>query len=342
MCKIILTTVFAVLSQLAFSQADSSAFYLKKGLDEKTAGRRMESYKHFEKAYAFNKNSREAVQELASALYDLRRYAPAREKYIELEKLGDRSEYTFKQLMLLSFNLRQFNDVIHYGNQLKKINPQEKTAFYLGKAYFAQEDLGNAIKQFEQAAKEDPQNADIPYTVARAYMDMQNYKSALPHFQKALQLNPENNRWHYELALMFYAMYDNHNSLKHMLIAVEKGIKKDNDFMQNLATAYINTGKFDDGINTLKEILQKRPSDISIISSLAEAFYDGKKFNEAIQYYDMLLELDKKNSQALYMIGMSYQKMGQKEKGMAICDKAIEMDPALKSLKQEKKMPGMK
>jgi tetratricopeptide (TPR) repeat protein len=342
MRKLILTTAIAVSSFIAFSQADSSVFYLKKGLDEKTAGRLMESFKHFEKAYSFDKTSKEAVQQLATALYDLRRYAPAREKYKELEKLGDRSENTFKQLMLLSYNLRQFPDVINYANQLKKINSQEKTSYYTGKAYFAQEDLGNAIKHFEQAAKEDPQNAEIPYTVAKAYMDMQNYKSALPHFQKAVQLQPENSRWHYELALMYYAMYDNQNSLKHMLIAAEKGVKKDNDFMQNLATAYINTGKFDEGVSTLKEVLQKRPTDISLISSLAEAFYDGKKYNEAIQYFDQLLELDNKNFQALYMIGMSYQKLGQKEKGMALCDKAIEMDPSLKSLKQEKKMPGIK
>ena len=31
------------------------------------------------------------------------------------------------------------------------------------------------------------------------------------------------------------------------------------------------------------------------------------------------------------MIGMSYQKKGEKEKGVALCDKAIEMDPVLQS-----------
>jgi hypothetical protein len=40
------------------------------------------------------------------------------------------------------------------------------------------------------------------------------------------------------------------------------------------------------------------------------------------------------------MIGLSYQKKGEKEKGQQMCDKAIQMDPSLKNLKEEKKMPG--
>jgi hypothetical protein len=40
------------------------------------------------------------------------------------------------------------------------------------------------------------------------------------------------------------------------------------------------------------------------------------------------------------MIGMSFQKKGEKEKGMALCDKAIQLDPSLQNLKQKKELPG--
>jgi tetratricopeptide (TPR) repeat protein len=76
------------------------------------------------------------------------------------------------------------------------------------------------------------------------------------------------------------------------------------------------------------------------LNMMAEAHYDAKKYGEAIKYYDQLLSINKTNGEALYMIGLCYQKSGEKEKGMALCDKAIEMDPSLKSLKQEKKMPS--
>jgi tetratricopeptide (TPR) repeat protein len=342
MLKLILTTSVLGLSTLVFAQTDSSAYLLQKGLEEKDKGRRMESLKQFEKAYSYNKNSKEVVSELAAAYLDLRRYGQAKEKFLQLEQLGDRSDSTYRQIMLLSFNMRQFDDAIKYATLLKQSNASAKTAYYIGKAYYEKEDLGNAIKYFDAASKEDEQNPDIPYMVARAYADMQNYKSAIPYFQKAVKLNPSQSYWIYEMALIYYAMNDDQNSLKYMLEAAEKGLKKDNAYMQNLATAYLNVGRFNEGIGVLQDILRLRPSDKNVLYSLAEAYYNAKKFDDAINYYDEVLRIDnKQNAEALYMIGMCYQKKGEKQKGMQLCDKAIEMDPSLQGLKQKKEMPGM-
>jgi hypothetical protein len=41
------------------------------------------------------------------------------------------------------------------------------------------------------------------------------------------------------------------------------------------------------------------------------------------------------------MIGMSFQKKGEKEKGQLLCDKAIAMDPSLESKRQKKMNMGM-
>ncbi len=78
------------LSHFSFAQTDSSDYYLKKGIEEKTKGRLMESYKAFDKAYNFNKNNEQVVSELAKTLFDLRRYAQAKEKYLQLESMGNR------------------------------------------------------------------------------------------------------------------------------------------------------------------------------------------------------------------------------------------------------------
>jgi tetratricopeptide (TPR) repeat protein len=340
MIKILFVLALTGTSALVQAQQDSSSFYFQKGIEEKTKGRRLESLKQFEKAYGYNKTDKPLVSELAAAYLDLRRYGQAREKFQQLEQMGDKTDSTYRQLMLLSFNLRQFDDAIKYASYLKRNNPSEKTAYILAKSFYSKEDLGNAIKYFEFASKEDPANAEIPYTVARAYADMFNYKAAITYFQKAIELKPNETRWIYEMALIYYAIPDDQNALKYMLEAADKGYKKDNEYMQNLAVAYLNAGKVDEGIAILKEMLQRRPSDINILNSLAEAYYDAKRYDDAINFFDELLKIDTKNAEALYMIGMSFQKKGEKEKGIALCDKAIEMNPSLQSLKQEKKMPG--
>ena len=340
MAKYILTMAIMAISTLSYSQSDSARVFLEKGIEEKTKGRRMESLKYFEKAFGYNGKDKQVVSELAAAYLDLRRYPQAREKFQLLEKMGDQSDSTYRQLMLLSFNMRQFDDAIKYASLLKKVRPAEQTAYYLGRSFYEKEDLGNAIKYLDIAAKENPSNADIPYTVARAYADMFNFKKSVDYFQKALAINPGQARWLYEMALIYYAIPDEQNSLKYMLEAGEKGYKKDNEYVQNLATAYMNAGKHQEGITMLKEILQRRPSDVNILNMLAEAYYDSKQYDEAISHFDQILAIDTKNAEALYMIGMSFQKKGDKQKGQALCDKAIEMDPSLQSLKQKKQMPG--
>src|SRR5438270_4148867 len=226
MRSVMILAAIALFAQKGFTQSDSSSFYLQKGLEEKQKGRRMESLKQLEKAYKFNQDNKAVISELAAANLDLRRYPQAKEKFLQLEKMGDQSDSTYRQLMLLSFNMHQQDDAIKYALLLKKIAPDSKVAYYLGKSYYDKENLGLAIKYFDYAVKEDPSNAEIPYTVARAYADMQNYKKAIPYFEKAIELKPDQNRWIYELALIYYAIPDDQNSLKYLLLAADKGYKK--------------------------------------------------------------------------------------------------------------------
>ena len=339
MQKIILTAAIVGLSTIAFAQTDSSQYFLQKGIEEKGKGHTLVAYNQFEKAYAYNKNDKEVVSQLAASDVELRRYPQGKQKYQELEKLGDASDSTYRQLMTLSFNLRQFDDAIKYASLLKKVKPSEPTAYYLGKSYYEKEDLANAITYLNIAAKENPTNAEIPYTVARAYSDMQNFKQAIPYFQKAVELNADP-RWIYEMALIYYAIPDDQNALKYMLQAGEKGYRKDNEYLQNLSTAYLNAGKADEAIALLKDILKNRPTDINVLNMLAEAYYDTKKYDDAIASYNQILQVNSNNAEALYMMGMSYQKKGDVQKGASLCDKAIQMDPSLQSLKQKKQGPG--
>ncbi len=328
----------------AIGGVDSADFFLQKGLTEKQNGRRLESLKYFEKAATYDANSRAIVTELAQAYLDLRRYALARESFKKLVTLGDESAANYKQLMMLSYQLKQSDDVILYADKLSKIDPSEKIAFYVGKVHYDNDNYGDAIRFLTKAITEDPTNAEAPYLIARSYADMSNYKLCIPFFQKAIELNPGQPYWVYELGMIYYAMNDDKNALKYILEAGDKGYKRDNDYLENLAIAYLNIGDLDKGVAMLQEILKRRPSDMNILGMVAEAYYAKGKFDLSMEYYDKMLEFDKTNASSLYMIGMCYQKKGGKEnmeKGIKLCDTAIIMDPSLSNLKQKKQMMGM-
>jgi len=326
------------------SGIDSADYFLQKGLLEKQNGRRLESLKNFEKAAKYDGNSKAITTELASAYLDLRRYNLAREMYKKLVQLGEESAPNYKQLMILSFQLKQNEDVLLYADKLKRADPSEKVLYYVGRVNYDMDNYGDAIKYLSGAAKEDPANAEIPYLIAHSYADMMNYKLAIPYFKKAIELKPTESYWIYELGLICYAMNNDKEALKYILEAGEKGYKKDNDYLENLGIAYLNVGNLDEGVNILNEILKRKPSDMNILNMVAEAYYYKGKYEKAIEYWDKVLEYDKTNASSLYMIGMCYQKKGGKEnmeKGIALCDKAIEMDPSLASYKQKKMMAGL-
>lgn len=340
MQKNLLAAAAIFFSSAAFAQTDSSAIYLQKALDEKAKGRRMEVVKALEKAERFNPKNIQVVSELATAYLDIRLLAKAREKLTQLESMGGATAATYKQLMNLNYNMRQFPDAIKYASLLQKADAAEKVDYILGRSYYEMEDLANGIRFLEAAAKAEPENAEIPHILATAFTNMQNIKQAIPYFQKAVALDPKNARLTYEMALAYYAMNDDQNALKYMLEAGEKGYKKDNEYMQNLSTALMNAGKFGEGLEMMKQTLAKRPTDLGLLDMIAEACYDAGKYDDAIGFYNKILEIDNKKAEALYMMGMAYQKKGKVDNGRALCDKAIAMDPSLRNLKTEKQMPG--
>ena len=187
------TLLYLVATLGAYAQTDSSTLFLQKGLQEKQAGRRMESLKNFEKAVNYNSANKTAVGELAQAYTDLRKYSLAKDTYKKLILLGDVSANNYRQLMNLSVSLKQQDDAILYATKLKQVEPEAKVNFVIGKVNYERENYGDAIQYLTAAAKEEPQNAEIPYMVARSYSDMMNYKQCIPYFEKAIQLDPSKN-----------------------------------------------------------------------------------------------------------------------------------------------------
>lgn len=324
--------------------ADSARYYLQYGIDEKQKGRYLVALNDFEKAFRYDSSNKIIVTELASACYQQRRYNKALELYKNLEVLGDKSDTNYKRIMLLSFQLKKNNDVLFYANKLKAVNPSEKVSFYVGKVNYDADNYGEAIKYLQMAENEDTTNADVPYMIGHSYADMMNYKKAVGYYKRAIDLDTTKSHWVYELGLIYYAMNDSKETLKYFLLAADRGYKMDNDYMENLGIAYLDAGELENGVKILLEILKRKPADINILTILAEAHYYAGKYSLAMEYYDRILEADKRNAPSLYMIGMCYQRIGGKEnaeKGVRLCDIAIEMDPALKNLKQKKMVTGL-
>lgn len=336
-----LMIIVAVCTSLnVLAQTDSSSLFYKRGLEEKSARRYREAEKNFARAHELSPGNFDYVVELADALVEQRRYAEAREKFVKADAIQANDPRVIEQLATLSYNMRKYEEAISYAKKKQQLKIGKDNNLLIARSYYELENYGETVRYCEYAYKEDSKNAETPYLAGRAYMDMHNYKKAAGCFDQALALDSSNATWMYEAGLVWYAVPDDKKALYWIEKAGEKGYKKTNDYMENLASAYLNAGQLEKGIGILKDILKNKPEDQEVLYSIADAYYKVKKYDEAIEYWDKALAINKQNANALYMIGMSYQKKGETDKGRQICDRAIQMDPSLAKLKEERKMPG--
>jgi tetratricopeptide (TPR) repeat protein len=336
MKKILFASISSLITFSAFStdiSKDSASFYLKKAITFKDARKVWDADKSFLKAIQFDPTDPNLRIEYGNYLVEQRKYFPAVEQYGKVLEKNFNNTIALSKLTEVSFTLRRWNDVIMYSAKLPANTP--KLSFMVGKSYYEMENYGQAEKHLTAEIAVNPKSFDAVSLLGKVYIELSNYKHAIAIYNKALNLDPNNNQMIYELGLLYYTMNNPKDAVKYFELAVEKGYKKDLDVMENIGLAYLD---FDikKGIDALNEVMKMKPNSTELGFQVAQAYFKAEKFQDAADTYKKMFDLDNSNVRALYMQGVAIIKKGDKNKGSAICDMAIRMDPALAQLKSVK------
>jgi tetratricopeptide (TPR) repeat protein len=335
---ITLVATFAIAGSLAAQQTDSSQFYFQKGLEEKKAKRWLVASNYFNKAIEVNAGYVDAYIEDGYANNEMRRTDAAKADFAKALELDPQNETAVKELTTIYFNYRQYQNAVDMALKCKNCTNKERI---IALCYFNMEDYGKAEKLLLAQVNKNPKDAEITYTLASNYLAMGLEPKAITWYEAAVQLDDKRSKWFFELGLL----YSNTDNYKKAVAAYTKaadlGFIKGNDFNENLGFAYVYSGDFENGERILADLVGRRPGDKELIRDVAGAFFDSKNYDKALDYCQKLLEMDMKDGKALYQAGLCFQKKGMVERGMAMCDKAIELDPSLAGLKSKKLSPGM-
>jgi tetratricopeptide (TPR) repeat protein len=335
------TFIFTVFSFLiipfSFSQnTDSAQFYFKKGVEANAAKLFAVASGNFEKAIFFNSNFTQAYIENGKVNLSMRVIGKAWQNFLKAYELDSKNNEVIDQLATLSFNNHQFQKAIDFAEKCVNCNNVSRI---LGMSYYHLEDYGKAEKYLKDALAKNSEDAEAAYTLGRTYLELENGKSAIDQFKNAIKLAPKN-QWIYELGLICYNENDFKSAVKYFKAASDSGYNKSNDFYENYGFALIYSGNSDAGIKTLNIVLDRKPNNKELLNNIAYALYEMKSYQEALDYFTRLLNINPKDASTLYMTGMTFQKLGQKQKGQKICDDAISLDPSLKRYRQKNEMPA--
>jgi tetratricopeptide (TPR) repeat protein len=325
--KTLITSISVCLafSAMANSNGDSSQFYFAKGMAEKTAKRYQVASTMFEKAIKFDAKNVEAYIENAKVNVEMHRTDPALLNYVKANELQPSNSAVIKELATMYYNYHQWDKAITF---VSKCNDCENRDLLLGMCNFKKENNLEAEQYLLKALAKNPNDAETNHTIGLNYMDMEAYRKAIPFFEKAVSLDPTKSAWAYDLGLLYFNNNNYRSAASAFETAQKNGYTVNNEFTENYGYALLQGGLFAKGEEQLM-IIYKKKGNKEILRDIAQQMYKMQQYDRALDYCQRLLEIDPKDGKALYQAGLTFIKMGKKDKGQGMCDKAIELDPSL-------------
>lgn len=119
-------------------------------------------------------------------------------------------------------------------------NPKVDSLLQLGKQYFDQKKISEALVAYSEALKIEPKNSDVYYEIGLAYAYSKDIPNAIKNFDKTLELNPTNAKAHGNLGFALYLVEDRENAEIHLRKAIELD-PKNGKFHHNLGAFLTDT-----------------------------------------------------------------------------------------------------
>ena len=210
---------------------------------------------------------------------------------------------------------------------LSSPSSETTTPFMVGKSYFNQGEYDKAISEFEKSIELDSIHTDSYYYLGQCYLQKGIIEYNNKHILKA------------------YSLYRKANKISEQVIPQYEKIVKDNpeDLNSYLRLGYIYEVRsivpfindYDKALEyylnalALDAVSESKNTGIYVYLNTRVGFiyYQMKDYSQAIEYLEMAEKMSQQNVEVYYYFGLSYDKIGEKEKAREFLSQVIELAP---------------
>jgi tetratricopeptide (TPR) repeat protein len=248
-----------------------------------------------------------------------------------------------KNVFLLAIGLIIFSGIFSLNlDIIQAFSTSPSTPFVAGMSYFGQGEYDKAIIEFERSIELDANHTDSYYYLGQCYLQ-----------KGILEYNNKN-------ILKAYSFYQKSYEISKKVIPQYEKIIKDNpeDLNSYLRLGYIYeirsmvpfNNEYDKALEyylkalALDLVLEKKNTNIYLYlnTRVGTIYFQKKDYLQAIEYLEKAAEMSPRNVEVIYYLGLSYAKIGEKEKALTSFTKVLELAPqsdfALKAEKELKKI----
>jgi superkiller protein 3 len=220
---------------------------------------------------------------------------------------------------------KQYSEALNSLNKANQIDPtdpeiskllkqaregQNSSKYQAALALHQQGKINEAIAGYEEALKEDPNNAELLVNLGAAYQTNKNYDLAISYYNKSVAISPDSPVTYYYIG----SAYHSKNNLEEAIKYYRKSVQLDPNNQQ------------------VKDTLKLAENDqVQIFLSQAIDLYNQKQYEQARLTIDKALKNDPDNASAYYYLGLIMDAKSNFNIAITSYRKATQLDPTMDS-----------
>jgi tetratricopeptide (TPR) repeat protein len=197
----------------------------------------------------------------------------------------------------------------------------------LGRLYVAQRQNENAISEFKEVLKLDPDNIDAHFHLAEIYATSEDtYDMAIKHGLTVLKYEPKNEEIRGVVARLSSYQEDYLTAAEHFRILHEQ--EPDSfEYLLGYATNLSFAEKYDQAVVQFEKAMEKKPNDAELRLELGLAHLAVGAYMDAIVNLEFVAENDPWNIRARRGLARSYKGAGQTDAAITEYKRILVIDP---------------
>ena len=219
-----------------------------------------------------------------------------------------------------------YNRAMEEVNKAARISPRSpKVHYYKGLILEGAGDMAEAEKSYIQARKVGPKFIKAHEKLANIYQKTGRTKELVAVVKEAVKVSPKNADRQIRLgeALLSDGRIQEANLAFNNAVRIDSTPERKN----LIGEVYLTHGMAAEAEKAFKSAIKSNPSNIHAYNRLGIAFRRQKKYDEAVTYYLMALDIDPGEQNILYNLARAYLGAGKKDKALNTLKRAIAVAP---------------